>query len=299
MAAIRLKGLVAVIAGLAAARRWARRSAIGSPGIAAGDSSWGCSKAILTGLNNGPVMNGSAIEQTITVPAGATLSFNYAFLTNEPVTLSAGRGQPVCIRDEPEPGQDFADTFSPLVSSPHRSHSGGWTGYDSFSETFATAGTYTLGIGVANVTDKHVYFRVYYSTTSSCPADSIAAMEALRRKRLYWLVDNRQRRRPDVLFTGIAPPDGKYQAFLSTASVPEPSSVVLLTLGGLCAVAMAGVRAATGRRPLRHRVHEPAEQAWRNNSCSGVEPRLDDLRNAEAKRHGPEPDSRAEGLQKH
>ena len=32
---------------------------------------------------------------------------------------------------------------------------------------------------------------------------------------------------------GIAPSSGNYEAFLSTATVPEPSSVILLLLGGL------------------------------------------------------------------
>ncbi len=44
----------------------------------------GLNQGDLTGLNNGPVTSGSAISQTITVSAGATLTFDYNFLTNAP-----------------------------------------------------------------------------------------------------------------------------------------------------------------------------------------------------------------------
>ena len=45
----------------------------------------GLNTGALTGLGNGPVMNGSAIMQMITVPAGGgTLTFDADFLTNAP-----------------------------------------------------------------------------------------------------------------------------------------------------------------------------------------------------------------------
>ena len=46
---------------------------------------------------------------------------------------------------------------------------------------------------------------------------------------------------------GIVPSSGQYEALLSTASVPEPSSMVLLLLGGLGV--SAGYRVQKRRRP--------------------------------------------------
>ena len=44
----------------------------------------GLNSGDLTNLGNGPVIDGSAIKQTINVSAGATLTFDYNFLTNAP-----------------------------------------------------------------------------------------------------------------------------------------------------------------------------------------------------------------------
>ena len=104
MIGIRLRGLLAVIAGLAALGGGLARAQSAVPESQL-ETFLGLQQGDLTGLNNGPVMNGSAIEQTITVPAGATLSFNYDFLDERAGDVSAGRGQPVRIRDEPEPGR--------------------------------------------------------------------------------------------------------------------------------------------------------------------------------------------------
>ncbi len=237
MFGIRSRGLLAVIAGLAALGGGLARAQSAVPESQL-ETFLGLQQGDLTGLNNGPVMNGSAIEQTITVPAGATLSFNYAFLTNEPVTSPLAAVNPFAFVTSPSL-VDFADTFSPLVSSPPPIPFGRWTGYDSFSETFATAGTYTLGIGVANVTD-NMFSSGLLLDNFKLSADSIANGSFETGAFTGWSTIGND----GVLtsFYGNSPPDGKYQAFLSTASVPEPSSVVLLTLGGLCAVAMAGVR---------------------------------------------------------
>ena len=48
----------------------------------------GLNSGDLTNLGNGPVTSGSAIMQSITVSAGATLTFDYNFLTNAPPPAS-------------------------------------------------------------------------------------------------------------------------------------------------------------------------------------------------------------------
>lgn len=112
----------------------------------------GLSAGSLNGLNKGAVTRGSAIKQTFTANAGDVVSFDWNFLTTEAT---------------PNPGyNDFAfasltgltelaDTSSTtFVNSltPFREE----TGYQTASYTIATGGTYTLGIGVADVGDQAV-----------------------------------------------------------------------------------------------------------------------------------------------
>ncbi len=78
------------------------------------ESFLGLSQGALAGLNNGPVMNGSAIMQTITVGAGGgTLAFNYDFLTNAPSPASNPLAalNPFAFTTQPTL-TDFADNFS-------------------------------------------------------------------------------------------------------------------------------------------------------------------------------------------
>lgn len=98
-------------------------------------------------LGNGIPTNGSAIKQTFTANAGDVLTFDWNFLKNQ----------------EPDPiFNDFAfvslnslsTLASPLTSSlvPFSAFEQ-QTGFQAASFTIPTTGTYTLGLGVVNVTD--------------------------------------------------------------------------------------------------------------------------------------------------
>lgn len=103
----------------------------------------------LDSLGNGDATVGSAIRQTFTAEAGDILTFDWNFLTDE---------------FTPDPffndfafvsltGLDtLANTFSPFVDSltPLFDEE---TGFETFSFTIETAGTYTLGLGVTDVLD--------------------------------------------------------------------------------------------------------------------------------------------------
>jgi hypothetical protein len=195
----------------------------------------GLNQGDLTGLNNGPVVAGSAIMQSITVSAGATLSFDYDFLTNQPppATNLLSALDPFAFVTQPAL-TDFADNYynypTPMPSAPAQTGFMYNTGYNSFTETFSMAGTYTLGIGVASVTDN--------TLTSGLLLDNFQLSGGSLVNGSFGTGD----------FTGwstigttsivtsnfgISPTNGPYQAFLSTSTVPEPSSTVLLVLGGL------------------------------------------------------------------
>ncbi len=104
------------------------------------------------------------------------------------------------------------------------------TGYTPFSLTFTTAGTYSLGIGVANVTTDQ------YS--SGLLVDQLRAVLGEHHQRIVrtgdftgWsTIGNTS---IQTIGFGIGPTGGPYQALISTASVPEPSSILLLLTGGL------------------------------------------------------------------
>lgn len=103
------------------------------------ESFLGLSQGALAGLNNGPVMNGSAIMQTITVGAGGgTLAFNYDFLTNAPSPASNPLAalNPFAFTTQPTL-TDFADNFSPLMAAPPQTGFLYQTGYQSYSANLA------------------------------------------------------------------------------------------------------------------------------------------------------------------
>ncbi|NEQ87958.1 MAG: PEP-CTERM sorting domain-containing protein [Moorea sp. SIO2I5] len=103
--------------------------------------------------NVGTPTEGSAIQQTFTAHAGDVLSFDWNFLTNESTSSFT-----------PEVFNDFsfvsiakmvdglADTNSPLfITSLTRFFQE--TGFQSFSYTFETSGSFSLGIGVFDEDD--------------------------------------------------------------------------------------------------------------------------------------------------
>jgi hypothetical protein len=201
------------------------------------DSFLGIQQGTLTGLGNGPVMNGSAIMQSITVTAGATLSFDYNFLTNVAPPASAGllnALDPFSFAVVGPGLTDIADNYTtyPAVMSSAPVQTGFLyeLGYKTFSETFVTGGTYELAVGVVDVTTD--------ASSSGLLLDNFSLTGGTLSNGSFSTGD----------FTGwstigntsvvsssfgISPTDGTYQALLSTASVPEPSSLVLMLMGGV------------------------------------------------------------------
>ena len=191
----------------------------------------GLSQGDLSGLNNGPVMNGSAIMQTITVGAGGgTLAFNYDFLTNAPSPAS----NPLAALDPfafttQASLTDFADNFSPLTSAPAQTGFLYQTGYQSFSVNLAP-GTYSWGLGVVDVTTDQFSSGLLLSDISLTSGTIVNGSFGTGDFTGWSTIGNTSVVSSDF---GISPTDGTFQAFISTASVPEPSSTVLLVLGGL------------------------------------------------------------------
>ncbi|SRR5579883_748329 len=195
----------------------------------------GLSSGDLTNLGNGPVTSGSAIMQTITVTAGATLTFDYNFLTNAPPpsTNPLGALDPFGFVTAPTLGA-FVDNFygypTPLASAPTSTGFLHQTGYHTFSETFAAAGTYSLGIGVANVTSD--------TPSSALLIDNITLIGGTITNGLFATGDfsgfsTIGNTSIQTSAFGISPTQGTYQALISGASVPEPSSIGLLVTGAL------------------------------------------------------------------
>jgi hypothetical protein len=140
------------------------------------------------GLSAGTIASGfegSAIRQTFAADAGEVLTFRYKFLTTEGtrndfafVTLTdygilADTQAPDLVAS--------AVVLDPVFGDPTRE-----TGWRTFSHTFAAAGTYALGIGVADAVDEFIP-------------------------------------------SGLLVDDARLQA------IPEPTSIVLLGTGIVCA----------------------------------------------------------------
>jgi hypothetical protein len=183
----------------------------------------GLSTGALTNLGNGPVMNGSAIMQSITVVGGETLSFDYNFLTNAPPLGGLGGLDPFAFVTSPTLAT-FADNgynFSP-PTAPGLAGYAYQTGTQSLTVTFTTAGTYSFGIGVVDVTTDQ-YSSALLVSDFTLSSGNLGTWSTLG---------------------NISASNSSGSFFMSTA-VPEPSSIVLLVLGGL------GVGVACRRRKPR------------------------------------------------
>jgi hypothetical protein len=177
----------------------------------------------LTNLGNGPVMDGSAIMQSITVTAGETLSFDYNFLTNAPPLGGLGGLDPFAFVTAPTLATiaDNGYNFSP-PTAPGSAGYAYQTGPQSLTLTFMTAGTYSFGIGVVDVTTDQ-YSSALLVSDFTLSSGSLGTWSSLG---------------------NISGSNSSGSFFMSTA-VPEPSSIVLLVLGGL------GVGVACRRRKPR------------------------------------------------
>lgn len=204
----------------------------------------GLNSGDLTNLANGPVTSGSAIMQTITVSAGATLTFDYDFLTGAPppATNPLGAVDPFGFITAPTL-TSFVDSYygypATLGAAPSPTGFLYQTGYQTFSETFATAGTYTLGIGVANVTTDQYASGLLIDNMSLTGGTLTNGLFSTGDFTGWSTIGNTS---VVTAAFGISPTNGSYQALLST--VPEPSAIVLLVGGGLGATILVRRRTA-------------------------------------------------------
>jgi hypothetical protein len=110
----------------------------------------GLAPGSLDNLGNGNATDGSAIRQTFLAEAGDILTFDWNFLTNE--------GTPSFFNDFSFVSlsvlSELGDTTSIFMNSltPFNQE----TGFQTFSFTIPTTGTYTLGLGVTDVADNVV-----------------------------------------------------------------------------------------------------------------------------------------------
>jgi hypothetical protein len=210
-------------------------------GLTAGS---GLGTGALSGLGNGPVTDGSAMMQTITVGSGGgVLTFSYDFLTNAPSPASNPLGalNPFAFDTQPVL-TDIADNFSTLSAAPAQTGFHYQTGFQNYSVSLAQ-GTYNWGVGVVNVTTDQFSSGLLLDDFSVTSGSIINGSFGTGDFTGWSTIGN-----TSVVNTsfGISPSSGNFEAFLSTQSVPEPSSLVLLVLGGLGAVLV-------GRRHQRRR----------------------------------------------
>lgn len=151
----------------------------------------------LVNLRPGQLYEGSAIKTTFTAKAGDILTFDWNFLTDSEEGDFMGWFNDLAFMTLSQEVDDLADTFSPLVRSLTVYENE--TGYKTFQYRIKTAGTYTLGLAVADVGD----------------GSSDSAL----------LVDN-------VKLTTLVPPTDPPDPI----EIPEPASVLGLLVFASCGV---------------------------------------------------------------
>lgn len=201
------------------------------------DPGGGLDSGSLTNLGNGPVTTGSAIMRMLDVTAGDTLTFSYNFLTNAPSIDSdpLGAVNPFAFITSPDAASIADNGFlftPPTTPAPGVTGYALQTGFRTETITFTTTGMINLGFGVANVTTDefasalllgNVFLTSGNLVTNFFTGGDLDGFGSLGSASVV------------TSSFGIAPPGGTYQVLLTTAAVPEPSSVLMLSLGGLAA----------------------------------------------------------------
>lgn len=186
------------------------------------ESFLGLSNGTLLDVGNGPIGGGSAIQTTFTATAGQVLSFQYQFFTNEDPTdlanvvndfafVTLNSGEPTSIADVV--GTTLSASTPPFALA---------SSILTFTTTLADPGTYTLGLGVVNVTD------------DTYPSGLLVQNLRLDSTSL-----------PIGGFTVAGNGQTMGDSLLLSAAVPEPMSVISLGVGGI--VVLLGLR-NRGRR---------------------------------------------------
>lgn len=158
----------------------------------------------LANLATAEPIEGSAIKQTFTAAAGETLSFSWNFLTNESTGQAA-------VNDFTYPDfNDFvfatiqsaseskvfsiADTISNFSNS--STSFDNETGFNTFSYTIPTTGSYTLGIGVVDVGEPTRVSGLLVDKVEAVPETSSTTISALGMLLLgaWWRVSVLRRR---------------------------------------------------------------------------------------------------------
>jgi hypothetical protein len=121
----------------------------------------------LSNLGNGPALQGSAISQSFHADAGSTLTLYYDFASQEQQTPTVSRNDFAFVSITPAssgsgastlPGASVATaTFNPLpVGSQAAASFVKDIGWQTFSYTFTTSGTYQLGLGIIDQGSSHL-----------------------------------------------------------------------------------------------------------------------------------------------
>ena len=131
----------------------------------------GLTAGSLDTVSGGNPIHGSAISQTINVSAGAVLSFDFNFLTDEDTPGSFNDFAFWTLSDS---ANLLADTTSAFVFSPTVFSEE--TGYGTFSYTFTTGGTYLLGFGVMHEEDFGVDSGLLVDNVFATPEPSTLGM---------------------------------------------------------------------------------------------------------------------------
>lgn len=136
--------------------------------------------SIAASLNPGDtVVEGSALKQTITVNAGDKLTFDWNMLTDEfMASAQMNDFSFVSIVDTMTNISVLADVMSGsfAASSTMFAHE---TGFNSFSHTFTTGGTYTIGFGVVDVGHADFGSALVVDNVQVVPSPAAFALAAL------------------------------------------------------------------------------------------------------------------------